>query len=298
MNDNNELMGRDEINQLADENSAAVGIVNEVWSKHYEQVMLVDKSVTDAMQATHVSNSFSKSKWPSKCLRIKFEDKDFFEIVMCKGHQADLIQHAWEFASTVGDDVAMKILAGLSVSWGNDKKGVPVWFDDVVTYTIYTPYGKIFGNLPSESGEEELRYQIQRFVDAAGYCKEMVYVTNTTLMALKVINYSAIPYFAPSKIDRGNKKVMKEVKKKYKINTKQSLYRVVYLPKVIREYQEKNGQKKSSPLKNGRVGHLRTLHSDYFVNKQGQDILIPPIPDSQGRYPKIIYKVKKHKEAA
>jgi len=156
----------------------------------------------------------------------------------------------------------------------------------------------IFGNLPSESGEEELRYQIQKFIKVTGYTDEMMHVMNTTLMALKVINYSAIPFFAPSKVDRGNKKVMKEVKKKYKVDTKKSLYRVVYLPKVIREYQEKNGQKKSSPLKNGRVGHLRTLHSDYFVNKQGQDILIPPIPDSKGRYPKIIYKVKKHKDAA
>jgi len=281
-----------------DDSTTAVGIINEVWNNHYGQTMLVDKSVTDAMQATHVTNNFSKSKWPSESLTIKFEDKEYHEIVISKGHQANLIQHAWEYACKLEDEAAKELLCKLSMQWGPDATGIPVWFDDVIIYTIKHPSGHIRGNLPSECGEGELRKKISEFIEFAGYDDNAIKVMETVLMALKVINYSAIPYFAPSRIDRSNKKVMKQIKKKYKIDSKQSLYRVVYLPKVIREYQEKNGQKKSSPLKNGRVGHLRTLHSDYFVNKQGQDILIPPIPDAQGRYPKIIYKVKKHKEAA
>jgi hypothetical protein len=281
-----------------DDSTNAVGIINEVWNHYYGQTMLVDRSVTEAMQATHVTNNFAKSKWPSQSLTIKFEDKEFYEIIISKGHQADLIRHAWAWACKVKDEESKVLISKLSIQWGPDTRGIPAWFDDVIVYTIKHPYGHVRGNLPSECGETELRCKISEFIQFAGYDENALKVMENVLMALKVINYSAIPFFAPSKIDRGNKKAMKEVKKRYKIDNNQPLYRVVYLPRVVRQYQEKNGQKKSSPLKNGRVGHLRTLHSDYFVNKQGQDIFIPPIPDSQGRYPKIIYKVKKHKEAA
>lgn len=278
--------------------SVAIGIVNNTWHKEYGQTMLVDKSVTDALEACHVSNSFNQSKWPSSSLNIKFEDKAYNEITISKGNHSDIIQLAWELASTMGDLKAQEAIATLAVEWGPDEKGIPQWWDDVIIYTMRTPRGLLFGNLPSEAGEHQIREGLQTFVDSQEYDKKTVDCISTTLMALKVINYSAIPHFAPKKITKWDKKAWKSAKKTYKVRDKKSFFRVVYLPKVVRDYQEKKGQKKTGPLKNGRVGHLRTLHSDYFVNKQGEDILIPPIPDANGRYPKIVYKVKKPKALA
>lgn len=278
--------------------ASAIGYTNSIWENHYGQTMLVDKSVTNAMQACHVSKSFGESKWPAKCLSIKFECKKFLDITISKGHHNDFINLAWDHARSMGNVSAQGMLATLRVEWGPDHKGIPMWMNDVVLYTINTPRGLVFGNLPSECGEPEIRDGIEGFVSWQGYDDETKHFMETTLMALKVINYSAIPYFAPTKINKWDKKELKSAKKKYKVKGKKSLYRVVYLPKKIRDYQEKKGHKKTGPLKNGRVGHLRELRSAYFVNKQGEDILIPPIPDCNGNYPKIIYKVKKPKDLA
>lgn len=285
--------------------SAAIGIANEGWHEIYGQTMLVDKSVTEALSACHVSNNFDQTKWPSKSLNIRFECKYYHNLTISRGNCADIVQTAWNYAHAMQDDLAKEYLATLAVEWGPDEKGIPQWMSDVIMYTMETPLGLCFGNVPSECGEDQIREGMTTFVDSQlndyKTSRQQDIMTDqfldTTLMALKVINYSAIPYFAPTKINIWDKKALKSAKKKYKIKTSKSLYRVVYLPKKIREYQEKKGHKQTGPLKNGRVGHLRTLRSDYFVNKQGEDVFIPPIADSQGRYPKIIYKVKKPKAA-
>jgi hypothetical protein len=284
--------------EAVDKCTTAIGMINDVWQKTYGQTMLVDQSVTDAMQACHVSNSFGQSKWPSSSLDIKFESKDFYNIQINKAKHHEFLQTTWDYADKCKDSVAKQYLRILATEWGPDEKGVPMWFEDVVVYTIDTPRGKVFGNLPSEYGESRLREGIQEFVDWQGYDQDTSSGMETVLMALKVINYSAITYFAPTKINKWDQKEYKAAKKKYKVKEAKSLYRVVYLPKKIREYEDNRKTKKVGSLKNGRVGHLRTLHSDYFVNKQGEDILIPPIPDSKGNYPKIIYKVKKPKDLA
>lgn len=273
--------------------STAIGIANDIWHEEYGRVMIVDKSATDALEACHVSNSFDQSKWPSRSLNIKFENKNYHDIIISKGNHSDIIQHAWDYVTSVGDHKAKEYLAKLCVEWGPDEKGIPQWMSDVIMYTMKTPLGLIFGNIPSEAGEHEIREGMQAFVNSQDYNKETVDFMETSLMALKVINYSAIPHFAPTEINKWNKKEWKSAKKKYKVSGHKSLFRVIYLPKIVRDYQEKKGQKKTGPLKNGRVGHLRTLRSDYFVNKQGEDILIPPIPNSKGVYPKAIYKVRK-----
>ena len=279
--------------------SQAIGIANKSWHEVYGQTMLVDKSVTDAMSACHVSNNFGQTKWPSKSLNIRFECKSLSNITISRGNWADIVQTAYNYANAMQDFAAKDYLHTLCVEWGPDEKGIPQWMRDVIMFTVETPLGLCFGNLPSECGENEIREGMTTFVDYKQNRQDILNdkLLDTVLMALKVINYSSIPYFAPTKINLWDKKALKSAKKKYKIKTSKSLYRVVYLPKKIREYQEKKGHKKTGPLKNGRVGHIRTLHSDYFVNKQGDDVFIPPIPDSQGRYPKIIYMVKKPKAA-
>lgn len=287
-------MTEDKIQQC----STAIGIANQIWHKEYGQTMLVDRSVTDALEACHVSNKFNQSKWPSSSLNIIFQNKSYHEVTISKGNHSDIIQTAWDFVNHTGDMRAKEYLAALCVEWGPDEKGIPQWMDDVIMYTMQTPLGLVFGNLPSEAGEDEIREGMTTFVNHQEYDDVTINFMETTLMALKVINYSAIPHFAPTKITKWDKKEWKSAKKTYNVRGKKSLFRVVYLPKVVRDYQSKKGQKKTGPLKNGRVGHLRSLRSDYFVNKQGEDVLIPPIPDINGRYPKIIYKVKKSKSLA
>jgi hypothetical protein len=118
-------------------------------------------------------------------------------------------------------------------------------------------------------------------------------------MALKVLTYSSIEHFRPVPIKKSDAKTRKKLSNKgFKFKKDGSVLRVVYLPRVVREYSKKRGSITAKRLQNGRVGHLRNLRSDYFVNKKGTAVLIPPLPDRNGKFPKVLYKVKKVAQAA
>jgi hypothetical protein len=272
--------------------------------------MFVEKSAMQAINACKVDSTFGEVKWPAKTLRVQYEADEVYDISVSRGSTHEIIDHlrkmleAGAFTDQWDGQYCESMYFWLNRYW--HKREVPI-FDggEVLMYAIKTSKGKCYGNIPLEYSFDQLNDGIMETAHAwkdSDIVRELgdpMVVGNTIMSSLKmllaVFAYSSISYFRPQQINKKDERTKRKLKSKgFSVPDKGGLMRVVYLPRVVREYAKKQGNA-SIPrsLENGRIGHVRTLRSDYYTNMQGQQILIPPIPDKTGRYPQVIYKVRK-----
>ena len=269
---------------------------------HYGTVgvdMVVEKSVIEAMDACKITASFDAVKWQAPTIRMQFQDhrKDVW---LVRGWYYEMMLEGLRFAKYMDNEDAVDGIHSMKALY--DHPSSCEWSEDTILYSIQDvgERGNINGHLSASTEGEKLVDNLAKACvhdDAdAEATAEMIF--ESLMMALKVLSYASNEYFRPSPVKKEDKKLRKKLARKgFDVRKKGSLQRVVYLPKIVREYAQKNkNYTPLKPLENGRVGHLRQLKSDYFVNKQGQSVLIPPLPDKNGRFPKVLYKVKRHKD--
>ena len=269
---------------------------------HYGTVgvdMVVEKSVIEAMDACKISASFDTVKWPAPMIRIQFQDNRK-DVWLVRGKYYEMMIEGLRFANYMGNEDAIDGIHSMKVL--HDDPSSCEWTEDTILYSIQDvgERGNINGHLAAHTEGDKLVGDLAQAcvhddVDAEATAEIMF---ESLMMALKVLSYASNEYFRPIPVKKENKKLRKKLARKgFDVRKKGSLQRVVYLPKIVREYAQKNkNYTPLKPLENGRIGHLRQLKSDYFVNKQGQSVLIPPLPNKNGRFPKVLYKVKKVKD--
>lgn len=274
--------------------------------------MFVEKSAMQAINACKVDSTFGEVKWPAKTLRVQYEADEVYDISVSRGSTREIVSHlrkmleAGAFSDQWDGQYCQTVYLWLDRYW--HKRNLPL-FDggEVLLYSISTPKGQCCGNVPLGYSFDQLEDGIMGTAHAwrdspiVSNLGDPATVGNTIMSSLKmllaVFAYSSISYFRPQQINRKDGRAKRKLKSKgFSVPVKGALMRVVYLPRVVREYAKKQGNAPvPRSLTNGRIGHVRTLRSDYYTNLQGQQILIPPIPDKTGRYPQVIYKVRKPK---
>lgn len=273
--------------------------------------MFVEKSAMQAINACKVDSTFDEVKWPAKTLRVQYEADEVYDISVSRGSTHEIMSHLRKMldAGALTDrwdgEYCESMYFWLDKYW--HKRNIPL-FDggEVLMYAIKTSKGQCYGNIPLGYSFEELEDGIMETAHAwrdshiVSELGDPATVGNTIMSSLKmllaVFAYSSISYFRPQNINKKDGRARRKLKSKgFSVPDKGALMRVVYLPRVVREYAKRQNANASIPrsLENGRIGHVRTLRSDYYTNMQGQQILIPPIPDKTGRYPQVIYKVRK-----
>jgi hypothetical protein len=118
--------------------------------------------------------------------------------------------------------------------------------------------------------------------------------------AYKVMAYASIIHTRPEAISRKDEKAIKKLKNNgVKVPPKGQVYRIVALPKVIKERLQKESDarfKKGKGLPNGRAGHMRYFRNACYTNMRGQWGFVMPVRDSKGNLPKTMFKVTKASE--
>jgi hypothetical protein len=118
--------------------------------------------------------------------------------------------------------------------------------------------------------------------------------------AYKIMAYSSIIYTRPEAISRKDKKAIKKLTNNgVKVPSKGQVYRVVALPKVIKERLQKESDARATQgkgLPNGRAGHMRYFRNARYTNMRGQWGFVMPVCDSKGNLPKTMFRVTKAKE--
>ena len=263
--------------------------------------MVVEKSVIEAMDACKIDASFDEVRWPAPMIRMQFEGKEHKDFWIARGQYLEMMEEGMHMAKYLNDEVQIDGIRTMKALY--DHPSSSEWSHDTVLYSIQSvgERGNINGHfVASTSGAnliEDLEASCVHHDVDPEESAELIF--NHVMMALKVMSYASNEYFRPSPVKKDNIKLRKKLKRKgFDVRKKGSLQRVVYLPRVVREACSKDkNYTPAKPLENGRCGHLRHLKSDYFVNKQGQSVLIPPLPDKNGRFPKVLYKVKKVKDS-
>ena len=290
------------IEMTTGENSelAAQGLfhVAESFKEQYGVTVSVEKSVTDSMWLYNLSDScFLDVKWISPSIRLEFEDKDLLAIELHKGDTSTFCAYSaykYEESSQEGLEVGKffdLLDADPVMKRGGEMIAYKIFANDrqyamgyLPSWVSYTKYAEIVNK-----GEKS------DFNNTSTPQKQ--YILDSIMRAFKVMAFASVPRLAPAPIKKSDIKARKKLKAKgVKIPNKGSLYRVVYLPKIIEEYSRKHYKEgNGKALKNGRVGHLRYYKHERFTNKQGTWDLMPPICDANGNLPKVLYKVRKPK---
>jgi hypothetical protein len=264
--------------------------------------MAVEKSVIQAMEACKIDASFLEVKWPAPMIRMQFEGKERKDLWIARGNYKEMMEEGTRLARWSGDKHQLDGIETMKSLYEHPSS--VEWSDDTILYSIQnvSERGNINGHFASSTTGENLISDLHKasIHDDPDPENSARVIFDHVMLALKVMSYASNEYFRPTPVRKDNVKLRKKLKNKgFDVRKKGSLQRVVYLPKIVREACSKSkSYTPTKPLQNGRIGFLRQLRSDYFVNKQGQSVLIPPLPDKNGRFPKVLYKVKDIKDLA
>ncbi len=223
--------------------------------------VMVDERVSRDLEISSVIGSLDNIAWPADCLEIRFQDKALPSVIV-------LNQLHYE-----------------------DRKGVAFLIDakDGASITLSLDPER-WKALINNDYKEQMKPVMA--LDLALDDKENDAIRYMALLTMKVLAYSSIPQHKPILATTREERKAAGIHPKHPIPKTDKLFSIRYLPRIIREKEEKESVSTGKTHKFlGRGGVLRYYSDERYVNMRGTWQWLPPIPPPEGI--KITVKIRK-----
>lgn len=275
----------------------------------------VEKSVRESILGVDITNArFDETSWMGSSILFNYEKSNDSWVMLQKVNKATYIELAKKCTLEPVDAISMLCLHKM---FAEDKLAKE--HDNIIVWKIFKDKSAIFDKTRKESkfgwfagnaSFSDIRDQYlsdESFTPESNshFCwvdgdserddyTERLHTIGCLEQAFKVLAFASVPMLKPQSISK-NKKILKKLKRQGDpIPSSGAMFRVVNLPHEVYEQQKKNFYATSGGkgLQNGRAGGLVYYKHERWTNKRFTWGFRAPVPDKNGKMPKVAYKIK------